>query len=156
MQDQTKKIRLWLFFLAVFAGFSTPQIFSQDLVSIKAVPAVRGVDPVIFTFNCINGQPGDTICLPVTVENFDDIVGGQFEITWNSDVLDYIKVQNPGTPSVNVNSDFNLSGPNALKFIPLGFPIAGESLPDGTVLFEICFRIIGTATRAEPRAESGG
>ncbi len=144
MQDQTTKIRLWLFILALSTGFSTPHIFSQDLVSIKAITSHRGVDPVIFTFNCINGQPGDTICLPVTVENFEDIVGAQFEITWNSNVLDYIKVQNPGTPSINPNSDFNLSGPNALKFIPLGFPIAGESLPDGTVLFEICFRIIGT------------
>src|SRR4029078_9577027 len=76
--------------------------------------------------------------------NFTDIVIAQFEIFWNSNVLDYIKVQNPGSPSINVNSDFNLSGPNALKFIPLGFPINGESLPDGTVLFEICFRIIGT------------
>jgi gliding motility-associated-like protein len=144
MEYQTKKIRLWLLLLAFFAGFSTPTIFSQDLVTIKAIPSSRGIDPVIFTFNCINGQPGDTICLPVTVENFNDIVIAQFEITWNSDVLDYIKVQNPGTPSVNVNSDFNLSGPNALKFIPLGFPINGESLPDGTTLFEICFRIIGT------------
>jgi gliding motility-associated-like protein len=144
MEDQTKKIRIWLLILAFFAGFSTPSLFSQDLVNVKAIPTSRGIAPVILTFNCINGQPGDTICLPVTVENFTDIVIAQFEIIWNSNVLDYIKVQNPGSPSINVNSDFNLSGPNALKFIPLGFPINGESLPDGTVLFEICFRIIGT------------
>jgi len=144
MEDQTKKIRIWLFLLAFFAGFSTTHIFSQDLVTIKAIPATSGAAPVILTFNCINGQPGDTICLPVTVQNFNNIVIAQFEIIWNSNVLDYIKVQNPGSPSINVVSDFNLSGPNALKFIPLGFPINGESLPDGTVLFEICFRIIGT------------
>jgi gliding motility-associated-like protein len=144
MEDQTKKIRLWLLLLAFFAGFSTPTVFCQDPVTIKITPSTRGIDPFHLDFNCINGQPGDTICIPVTVENFVDIVIVQMEITWNSNVLDYIKVQNPGTPSINVNSDFNLSGPNALKFIPLGFPINGESLPDGTVLFEICFRIIGT------------
>jgi len=144
MEDQTKKITIWLLVLAFFAGFSTPTLKSQALASVKAIPATRGSVPVILTFNCINGQPGDTICLPVTVENFNDIVIAQFEIIWNSNVLDYIKVQNPGSPSINVGSDFNLSGPNALKFIPLGFPINGESLPDGTVLFEICFRIIGT------------
>ncbi|HZV43532.1 MAG TPA: hypothetical protein VFF90_03590, partial [Saprospiraceae bacterium] len=144
MEDQTKKIRVWLLILALFAGFSTPTLFSQDLVTIQSTPSSRGIDPFILTFNCLNGKPGDTICLPVTVENFTNIVSIQCEIIWNSDVLDYIKVQNPGTPFINVVSDFNLSGPNALKFIPLGFPISGETLPDGTVLFEICFRIIGT------------
>ncbi len=107
------------------------------------LPTPKGIDPVIFSFGCIDGEPGDTICIPVTVENFNDIVIVQFEIFWNSSVLDYIEISNPGSPSINVIADFNLSGPNALKFIPLGFPIDGESLPDGTVLFEICFRIIG-------------
>ncbi|MEO5906225.1 MAG: SprB repeat-containing protein, partial [Saprospiraceae bacterium] len=79
----------------------------------------------------------------MTVQNFIEITIAQFEIIWDSDVLDYINVTNPGSPSINVNADFNLSGPNALKFIPLGFPIDGESQPDGTVLFEVCFRIIG-------------
>ncbi len=144
MENQTKKIRFWLLLVALFAGFSTPTLFSQDLVTVKTVSSSMGIDPFHLSFNCLDGKPGDTICIPVTVENFNDIVIVQMEIIWNSNVLDYIKVQNPGTPFINVNSDFNLSGPNALKFIPLGFPINGESLPDGTVLFDICFRIIGT------------
>lgn len=140
-----KHIRRWVCLLTIFAGFSIQTGFSTPLISTCDVsPAYTKVmDPVIFSFGCIDGEPGDTICVPVTVENFNDIVIAQFEIYWNSSVLDYIEISNPGSPSINVIADFNLSGPNALKFIPLGFPIDGESLPDGTVLFEICFRIIG-------------
>lgn len=142
-----RKIYNWVSLVALFTvSFQFP-LKSQELITSSpsgVVRSVSGIDPVLFTFNCLQGHPGDTICIPVTVENFTDIVILQFELIWNSDVLDYIEIQNPGTPSINVNSDFNLSGPNALKFIPLGFPINGESLPNGTVLFEICFRIIGT------------
>jgi gliding motility-associated-like protein len=137
-------IRNWVCLLAIFAVFSIPFSHANDLIggTMNSSSSI-GVDSVTFQFNCIDGAPGDTICIPVTVENFNNINIIQFEIFWNSSVLDYIEVSNPGTTSINVVADFNLSGPNALKFIPLGFPIDGESLPDGTVLFEICFRIIG-------------
>ena len=99
---------------------------------------------MVIEFNCIDAEPGDTVCMPVTVTNFNNIVIVQFEIIWNSDVLDFVEIANPGTPKININSDFNLSGPNALKFIPFGFdPFNGETLPDGTTLFEVCFRVIG-------------
>src|SRR6187551_925173 len=138
-------IRNWVCLLSIFAVFSIPFSHANNLIggTMNTSSSSIGVDSVTFQFNCIDGAPGDTICIPVTVENFNLINIIQFEIYWNSSVLDYIEVTNPGTPSVNPNSDFNLSGPNALKFIPLGFPITGESLPDGTVLFEICFRVVG-------------
>lgn len=142
--QQVKHIRKWVFLLAIFAGFPSFCLAGGPIntYASKSSP-IAGADPVTFSFGCINGQPGDTVCIPVTVTNFTDIVIAQFEIIWNSNVLDYIEVTNPGSPSVNVVADFNQSGPNALKFIPLGFPIDGESLPDGSTLFEICFRIVG-------------
>lgn len=140
-----KNIRLCLLILSLWFGFSG-QIFSASGNPRNPSPTPnRGGDPVLFTFNCIDGQPGDTICIPVTVENFTDIVIAQFEIFWDSDVLDYIEIRNPGLPEINTNGDFNLSGPNSLRFIPLNFDdFNGENLPDDAVLYEICFRIIGT------------
>jgi gliding motility-associated-like protein len=138
MENRTFELMTrWIWFLAISLGF-----FIQEGHAANSPEPPSG-PPVIFTFNCIDGQPGDTICVPVTVTNFIDIAIAQFEIIWNSDVLDFIEIKNPGTPDIHINADFNLSGPNALKFIPLGFPIDGESLPDGTTLFEVCFRIIG-------------
>ena len=143
-----KNIRKWVCLLTIFTGFSIQAGLSNDLVAVRDLitSPSKGIDPVTFSFGCIDGEPGDTICVPVTVTNFTDIVIFQFEIFWNSSVLDYIEISNIGSPSINANADFNLSGPNALKVIPLGFPLAGESQPDGTVLFEICFRIIGAPT----------
>ncbi len=132
--------RVWVCCVVWCVGFSCQLVMAGSPAPL-AIQA--GTDPVVFTFNCVDGQPGDTVCIDITVTDFTNIAGGQFEIIWDSDVLDYIRVQNPGTPSINVNSDFNQSGPNALKFIPLNFPISGITLPDGTVLFEICFRIVG-------------
>src|SRR5215207_4039292 len=129
MEDQTKKITKWLLFPVLLAGFSTPTtLHSQDPIAITSTSVNRGIDPTLLIFNCIDGHPGDTICIPVTVENFQDIVILQAEIIWNSDVLDFVKVQNFGIPAIMV-SDFNHSGPNALKFIPLNFNTTiGEDL----------------------------
>ncbi len=140
-------MKRWVYLSAVLSGFFLQAGYAESPEAVYSLyptsKSTRGMDPVIFTFGCFDGQPGDTICIPVTVENFNAIVIAQFEIFWNSDVLHYLEVTNPGTPGVNVNADFNLSGPNALKFIPLGFPISGVTLADGTILFEICFRIVG-------------
>ena len=137
--------KVWVCFVALWIGCSCQMGFSADSALNSCPPkGPSGMDPVIFAFNCIDGQPGDTVCIPITVENFSDILIAQFEIIWDSDVLDYIEITNPGLTSINVTGDFNLSGPNALKFIPFGFdPFDGETLPDGAVLFEVCFRIIG-------------
>ena len=138
--------RVWYWIVAFWVGFSglTASASASNIEIDFSKASLSGADPLIFTFDCTDGRPGDTICVPVSVQNFNDILIFQFEITWNSDVLDFIEVQNPGSPSINIGSDFNLSGPNSLKVIPLGFPpIDGESQPDGTVMFELCFRIIG-------------
>src|SRR6187402_2042096 len=104
-------IRKWVCVLAIFAVFSIPFLHADTLIGgrdISITPAM-GVDSVTFQFNCLDGAPGDTICIPVTVENFNLVNIIQFEIHWNSNVLDYIEVKNPGTDKINVNSDFNLS-----------------------------------------------
>src|SRR5687768_10983059 len=96
-----KNIPLCLLILSFWFGFSG-QVFSTPGSTENPLSSTdRGVDPVLFTFNCLDGQPGDTICIPVTVENFTDIVIAQFEIFWDSDVLDYIRIQNPGLPEIN-------------------------------------------------------
>jgi len=148
MEDQTFwKIRRWVLFFAISLGFSIQNGHTENLNPnpTYSCPINNGGGDVTFTFNCIDGEPGDTICIPVTVTNFTNIVIAQFEILWNSDVLHYIGVTNPGTPNLNVNSDFNLSGPNALRFIPLNFdPFNGETLPDGA-----------TPSRRAPRRSRG-
>lgn len=144
-----KHLTLWKYHIlacsvAFCIGFFNLPVSASVIKGSGTQTSASGIDPVIFSFNCIDGQPGDTVCIPVTVQNFNDILIAQFEIIWNSDVLDYIRIQNAAPIGISINGDFNLSGPNALKFIPLGFdPDNGETLPDGATIFEVCFRIIG-------------
>lgn len=128
-----QRLIVCVFGFSLLSSFAFPQ----------PAPASR-LAPVIFEFECFDGNPGDIVCIPLHVHDFTDIVIAQFEIFWNSDVLEYINVQSPGLPQINLAADFNQTGPNALKFIPLGFPLDGVSLPDDAVLFEVCFRIIGS------------
>ncbi|HZV68215.1 MAG TPA: gliding motility-associated C-terminal domain-containing protein [Saprospiraceae bacterium] len=140
------KMRRWLCFLAFCLSFSSTNLIAGSPFNFTPVTnqPSGSLPPVVFTFNCIDGEPGDTICVPVTVTGFVNIVIVQMEIIWDSDVLDFIEISNIALPNINT-ADFNHSGPNALKFIPLNLDLTnGETLPDGSTLFEVCFRIIGT------------
>ena len=59
-----KHIRRWVCLLTIFAGFSIQTGFSTPLISAcdASTTSSKGMDPVIFSFGCIDGEPGDTIC----------------------------------------------------------------------------------------------
>ncbi|MCB0558694.1 MAG: gliding motility-associated C-terminal domain-containing protein [Lewinellaceae bacterium] len=90
----------------------------------------------------VTGEIQDTVCLPVKVSEFTDITGGDFTINWSPGSLALIEVNDPGViPGLNIglggqpvgNADFDFSAPGGL------------SLPDSTVIFEMCFELLGPA-----------
>ncbi|MCB0705625.1 MAG: gliding motility-associated C-terminal domain-containing protein [Saprospiraceae bacterium] len=87
--------------------------------------------------------PGTNFCLEITAENFTSIVSLQFTIQFDDTILDLTSIQgfNPGMPSFN-NGNFNVIGNNIIMsyFDP---NLSGITLPDGSVLFELCFDVIG-------------
>ncbi|MEL6274351.1 MAG: hypothetical protein AAFU03_04460, partial [Bacteroidota bacterium] len=103
-------------------------------------------------------EAGNSICLPVTVEDFSDIVEFGFSVTW-AEGLSFTGIQNihpllndfnvvnvgpvapPGTRGINT---FFTDGGGLAAYWNLwengtceGLP-AGLDLPDGDILFEIC------------------
>lgn len=105
--------------------------------------------PVIFSAENANGAPGDTICIEITVDNLVDVTNAQFTLNWDPAVLDFVEVTNLNTtlPALD-NGAFNTSamvtGQGQLPFAWADFFGASNSLPDGAVLFEACFEVIGT------------
>ncbi len=88
--------------------------------------------------------PGDNICLDVTVEDgFDAIQSVQFALTFDPAILQYTGIQNitPLLPGFNPSS---FSFQNDTVRISWFQGIGSSSLPDSTVLFEICFDVIGS------------
>lgn len=98
-------------------------------------------DPEFLTFTTASVQAtmGSEVCVPVTVQNLEEVVTMQFSIEYDDDVLSFTEVTNDGV-LMNMGS-YNNNG-NVLNFIYEGTP-TGFSLADGTTIFEICFDAIG-------------
>jgi len=104
--------------------------------------------PIVeFFIGVENANPGDTVCLPISTQNFKDVIGAGFGLRWPTDKLEFVKV----------NLDFSLAGLNESSFgltnvvngeirfswITENFPTA-VSLNDNATLFEVCFVLTDT------------
>ena len=108
--------------------------------------------------NCINPNgltimipdvdicPGESFCMDVTTENFTDIVGFEYSIGWNPNIIQFQGIQNINTDLFLFNmSSFNTAGSNNGRItVDWSDPSClGEDLPDGTVLYTLCFASVG-------------
>ena len=102
-------------------------------------------DPVNFALGQEIANMGDNVCIPMTVMEFDSIADFGGSVNWDSQVLQFTGVQNFGINSLSA-SDFNLVSPGVLSYgwtnQTSGNP---ETLPDGAILFELCFDVLGMA-----------
>ncbi len=104
------------------------------------------LDIVSYSIGDTGGDSGTNICVPVTVnEGFDDILGFGWSVDYDPAILTYTGLQ-------NVNSSVSSLGANESSAGTLSFiwnaPFAANSevtLADGTVLYEMCFDIIGAS-----------
>lgn len=92
---------------------------------------------------CAEGEQGEQDCIDLTVSNFEQILSMQFTFNFDPTVIRIDTVQNFGLPEfddkVNVS---NVDGTiTVVWFDPY---ISGVTLPDGDVLFTICFTYVGT------------
>lgn len=93
--------------------------------------------------------PGATVCLPVEVTHFNELVGMQFSINWDANRLlyDTVLISNalPGLSSFNLNAP---AGDNHLVCSWTPPNLLPVTLAPGTVLFEVCFTAQGLAGNA--------
>jgi gliding motility-associated-like protein len=109
--------------------------------------------------NDATAQTGDEICLDVCVANFTNITGLSFTMTYDDDILAFDTVNNIIFPNVDRFSYAETFGtPNGAEPLPSGFVtfvwtspgIQPWSYDDGTVIFQLCFTVIGnTSTDVE-------
>lgn len=121
-------------------GKSCGHTFTVDMSACDAS------NSVLVSFPEENALPGETICVPVTVDNYNDVVGFSFSIMWDPTVLEYSSVQSPN-PVLN---PFNAGNLNELLVDQglLGATFSdlsgnGSTLPPGSTLFEVCFLVVG-------------
>ncbi len=111
--------------------------------------------PVIFSAETVNGAPGSTVCVDIRVDNFTDVAAAQFTLTWDPTVIDFTEVTNfnNGLPALNesvFNTDPAFTGSGRLTFGWADLLGNGNTLPDGSVLFEACFEVVGQLGETSP------
>ncbi len=93
-----------------------------------------------------NGQ----ICLDVSVDGFQDLIGMEFELRWDSMVLEFESVTArtglPGFSDVQISDPTETSQSTPSNIVVVSWfdnDLTPRSLPDGDVIFEICYNAIG-------------
>lgn len=97
---------------------------------------------VIVTAATLTAAPGTEICVPITVENFEDIEGAQSKIKWDPTVLQFKEIKNSALPSIILNTANSSIGEVSFLWTPPGSS-GPVTIPDGGLLLEICFTVIG-------------
>lgn len=112
-----------------------------------------------------SANPGETVCLPITVLDFSDVTEFGFTLNWDDERLIYQGVQNinPALVGLNTINVFppapGLEGINEAASAAGGLTAywrqwddgqtcemlaTGTDLPDGAILFEVCFQLVGS------------
>lgn len=118
---------------------------------VECVNECEGSSDVILSMPCITAPAGTNICIPISVYNFNNIEAVQSGIIWDPTVMEYTGFQNLGftqSGGNNPNAGFIFNDNAAASGMIREFwsDETGEtpqSLPDGSVLYELCFDLIG-------------
>lgn len=87
------------------------------------------------------------ICVPVTVNDFDNIILMQYAMHWDNTKLNYdgcFRETLPGNPT------FNTPSPGTLLLSWEDPNLAGVTFPDGTRIYDVCFNTIGAPGTTTP------
>lgn len=102
-----------------------------------------------------NVAQGDQVCLKLRAHKFQNILGTQFSLSFDPTLLRYAKMQNLnnsiGLFDVFIDQNFGLPGQgavpaNRITFLWTAPGATPVNLPDGTVMFEVCFNVLGNTS----------
>lgn len=132
----------------VFFSVPIPGTYQITISDGKSCEAVLTADmttcsSIALSLPIVGGLPGDTICVPLSVANFVDIVSVQFSLQYDSSVVSFLYPQNfnPNIPGLAASNFNDLD--TAIAFTWNDPSFSGVTLPDGTAMFELCFVAIG-------------
>ena len=121
--------------ITVEDGKSCGATFQVDVASCTALTVI---------IPTVAALPGENVCLEITAEDFNQIVSMQFTIEFDDTVLSLTSIQgfNPALTGLGLGN-FNVVG-NDIILSYFDPNLSGITLADGTVLFELCFDVIGS------------
>lgn len=108
------------------------------------MPPANG-SPIIVAIGSDTVPNGQQVCLPVSVQNFNDILSTQYSINWNPAVLQYQSVTGLNLAGLTQNSFGTTTTANGQLALSWSDPNAtGLTIPSGTNIFNVCFNVVGS------------
>ncbi len=87
---------------------------------------------------------GNSFCLDVSVNDFVDIVSMQYSMAFDETQIEYTGLQGFNLNGLSAGSfGVNQAGSGILTLSWLDPEVDGETLPNGTVIYQVCFNAIG-------------
>lgn len=102
-----------------------------------------GPGRVGLTIGTASGSQGETVCVPITVTNFSDIIGMQYSVKFDTDFMEYVEgrdfnLENFSNASISTES----IGSDQALIVSWNTPSSDPiSVANGTVIGELCFKI---------------
>ena len=103
-----------------------------------------GQDGIVLRSNSVSGDNGDNICVSIIVDNFTDVQSAQGSMMWDPAVLSYTGNQNNILPGNAFGEADIAQGMLAFNWFDSS-GVTPQNLANGTVLFDVCFDVIGAA-----------
>lgn len=89
-------------------------------------------------------EVGETVCLDISVDGFNDVASLQFSMNWDTNKLQFESIQAFNLPDLSLNN-FNAESElldGILRFSWLENSTQGITISDNTVLFQLCLTAI--------------
>ena len=114
-------------------------------------PVCSNASNLTFIGASVTAEKGKTICVPITVKNFNMMQSGQGSIKWDPTILQFTEVKTPssgGIPGFSGGFNSNNAPSGEFRFLWANDnPVVPLTLADNTVIMELCFKILGGKTQ---------
>jgi len=118
---------------------------TQVLNGGKILVSRRGQAGVSIFASSEEGTQNTEVCVDISVEDFVNITELRFTLSWNINIIEFVRVDNFNLNGLDM-SDFNTGVGTLLQFDWDALnPAVGETVPDETPIFSVCFDVIGPA-----------
>jgi hypothetical protein len=102
-----------------------------------------------FDIGTASGNVGDTLCIDITVHDFNEIIGMQYSFGWDPQALEFVEFTNFSLPNLtlanfNTQSSMLAQGQSAISWFDLSNP-SGLSLADGSTIYSLCFEVLAAS-----------
>ena len=130
------------------------QALNKDVcqVNIRFMKEDPTNDPVEFIFGDYCEPQGDSLCVPLVVNNFTLVEAVQGTVTWDASIIGFTGVENValnGFTQANINTESIDQG--RLPFVWFDLTTLNPAnFADSTVLMELCFELYGEPGQVSP------